>query len=147
MVAKVIYRGPAYRQPETINKQITGAYLPGIAVTISPGGKLAIAATPLVGRWFILGNNEFAGQDINTPYAADDTATAYRVRSEDEFNVRLAAAAYTPSQELTIGANGLFVAAVSGDVVVAVFNEQASRTLSADGFGDIVVPNMAIVKP
>lgn len=145
MIAKVIYRGPAYRQPETINKQVSGAHKPGIAVYLA-AGKLAPAASPMVGRWFVLGNNEFAGQDINTPYVANDTATAYRVRSEDEFNVRLVAAAYTPGQEITFSTNGIFKAAATGDVVIATFNEKASRTLSAEGFGDIVVINSSYKK-
>lgn len=144
-MANVIYRGPAYRQPDTVNMQVTGAYNPGVAVIIS-AGKLLTTGSPKSGRWLVLGNNEFLGQDISTAYKAHDSATAYRVRSEDEFNVRLAAATYGVGQEITIGANGVFKAAASGDVVVAAFNETASRTLSAEGFGDIVIMNSSYVK-
>ncbi|HAI8714150.1 hypothetical protein RCT21_03460 [Escherichia marmotae] len=144
-MANVIYRGPAYRQPDTTNIQVTGAYKPGVAVIIS-AGKLLTTGSAKSGRWLILGNNEFLGQDIDTAYTAHETATAYRVRAEDEFNVRLAAATYGVGQEITIGANGVFKAAASGDVVVAAFDEKANRTLSAEGFGDIVILNSAYVK-
>ncbi|EEJ5117661.1 TPA: hypothetical protein N2G45_002885 [Salmonella enterica] len=144
-MANVIYRGPAYRQPDTVNLQVTGAYNPGVAVIIS-AEKFVTTGSAKSGRWLILGNNEFMGQDINTAYAVHDTATAYRVRSEDEFNVRLAAGTYGVGQDITIGANGVFKAAASGDVVVASFDEEANRTLSAEGFGDIVIINSAYVK-
>ncbi|EAO3019233.1 hypothetical protein E3A64_12935 [Salmonella enterica] len=143
-MANVIYRGPAYRQPETLNLPVSGAFKPGVAVSHSSGA-LFLSTTP-TGRWFILGNNEFIGQDINTAYTANDMATAYRVRAEDEYYVRLAAGTYGPGQELTIGAGGVFKSAATGGIVVAVFDEKTTRTLSAEGFGDIVILNSSYVK-
>lgn len=144
-MANRIYRGPAYRQSETLTLQVTGAYNPGIAVLIS-AEKFVPAGSPKSGRWLILGNSEFVGQTIDTPYIAHDSAVAYRVRSEDEYYVRLAAGTYGVGQEITIGANGVFKAAAAGDVVIAAFDEKSNRTLSAEGFGDIVILNSPFVK-
>lgn len=136
-MANVIYRGPVEREPETINVQVAAELNPGVAVKLS-AGKLA-ASADTTGRWFILSNRRFYGQDINTAYAANETGVAYRVEGEQEYYVRLAAAAYTVGQELTIGAGGVFKAAASGNVVVATFDEKAGRTLAAEGFADVVI--------
>jgi hypothetical protein len=89
-MANVIYRGPVEREPETINLPVAGAYNPGIAVKIATGKLTAAADT--TGRWFILGNRRI-GQAITTAYAANETGVGYRVEGEQEYNVRLAAAA------------------------------------------------------
>lgn len=136
-MANVIYRGPVAREPETINLPVAAGHTPGIAVKVT-AGKLAVA-TDATGRWFILGNRRFLGQDINTAYTADETGVAYRVEGEQEYYVRLTAAAYTVGQELTIGAGGVFKAAASGEQVVAVFDEKAARTLTAEGFADVAI--------
>jgi hypothetical protein len=140
MVAHVIYRGPAEREPETINIPIVGAYLPGIAVKRNASNQ-GVAATDATGRNFILGNRRFIGQAIDTAYAVGDTAVLYRVEVDQEYNVQLVAGAYTIGQELTIGTGGVFRAAVAGNVVYAAFDEKAGRTLATQGFGDIVIVN------
>ncbi|WP_414455698.1 hypothetical protein [Enterobacter quasiroggenkampii] len=137
MVANVIYRGPVEREPETINLPVASALNPGVAVKVA-SGKLA-AAADTTGRWLILGNRRFIGQAITTAYAANETGVAYRVEGEQEYNVRLAAAAYTVGQELTIGTGGVFKAAATGNQVVATFDEKAGRTLAAEGFADVVI--------
>jgi hypothetical protein len=136
-MANVIYRGPVEREPETLNIQVAAALNPGVAVKVA-SGKLAVA-TDTTGRWFILGNRRFIGQDINTAYAVNETGVAYRVEGEQEYYVRLAAATYTVGQELTIGASGIFKAAATGDQVIATFDEKAGRTLAAEGFADVVI--------
>nr|UVX56649.1 MAG: protein of unknown function DUF2190 [Bacteriophage sp.] len=139
MVAHVIYRGPVEREPETINVQIATALTPGVAVKKLAAN--ATVATDAKGRIFILGNRRFYGQTIDTAYAANETAVLYRAEPDQEYYVQLAAAAYTIGQELTVGAAGVFKAAASGDVVIAFFDEKANRTLSAQGFGDVVIAN------
>lgn len=139
-MAHVIYRGPAEREPETINIPVSGAYLPGVAVKRNASNQ-AVAATDATGRNFILGNRRFIGQTIDTAYATGDTGVLYRVEVDQEYNVQLVAAAYTIGQELTIGAGGVFKAAATGNVVYAAFDEKAGRTLAAQGFGDIVIVN------
>lgn len=139
MVAHVIYRGPVEREPETINVQIATALTPGVAVKKLAAN--ATVATHAEGRIFILGNRRFYGQTIDTAYAANETAVLYRAEPGQEYYVQLAAAAYTIGQELTVGAAGVFKAAAAGDVVIAFFDEKANRTLSAQGFGDVVIAN------
>lgn len=145
MVAHVIYRGPAEREPETINLPVSGDYLPGVVVKKNTASGVTVA-TDATGRLLILGNRRFIGQDINTAYAANETGVQYRVEVDQEYNVRLAAAAYTIGQELTVGAGGVLKSASAGDIVVATFDEKAGRTLAVAGFADVVIVN-SYVKP
>jgi hypothetical protein len=109
-------------------------------VAVKRSGNELVAATAGTGRNLLLGNRRFYGQDILTAYADEETAVAYRLEPEQEYYAQLAAAAYTRGQELTIGAGGVLVAAATTNVVVAYFDE-ADRTLSAQGFADIVIAN------
>lgn len=136
----VIYRGPVEREPETINLQVAGAYLPGVVVKRNGTGGVTVAVDT-TGRLLILSNRRFIGQDINTAYAANESGVQYRVEVDQEYNVRLAAAAYTVGQELTVGAGGILKAAAAGDVVVAAFDEKSGRTLATAGFADVVIVN------
>ena len=136
----VIYRGPVDREPETINLPVASALLPGVVVKKNTTGGVSVATDP-TGRLLILSNRRFLGQDINTAYAVGETGVQYRVEVDQEYYVQLAAAAYTIGQELTVGAGGVFKAAAAGDIVVATFDERAARTLSAQGFADVVIVN------
>lgn len=136
----VIYRGPVEREPETINLPVASALLPGVVVKKNATGGVTVAADA-TGRLLILGNRRFIGQDITTAYAANETGVQYRVEVDQEYYVRLAAAAYTVGQELTVGAGGILKAAAAGDIVVATFDEKAGRTLAAAGFADVVIVN------
>lgn len=138
MTGNVTYRGPCEREPETINLPVTTGLIPGVAVKRS--GNTFVAATVGTGRNFILGNRRQYGQDISTAYLANETAEGYRLEPEQEYTARLAAAAYTRGQELTIGAGGVWVAAATTNVVLAYFDE-ADRTLSAVGPADVVIAN------
>ncbi|MDF7650756.1 hypothetical protein PUG42_19680 [Erwiniaceae bacterium L1_54_3] len=139
-MAHVIYRGPVEREPETINLNVATALTPGVVVKKNTTGGVSVATDP-TGRLLILGNRRFLGQDINTAYAVGETGVQYRVEVDQEYYVQLAAAAYTIGQELTVGAGGVFKAAAAGDIVVATFDEKAARTLSAQGFADVVIVN------
>ena len=136
----VIYRGPVEREPETINLPVAGAYSPGIFVKKNATGGVTVAANA-TGRLLILSNRRFIGQAIDTAYATGETGVQYRVEVDQEYYVQLAAAAYTVGQELTVGDGGVMRAATGGDTVVAVFDEKAGRTLSAQGFADVVIVN------
>lgn len=144
MVANVIYRGPAEREPETVMAVTAGGYMPGLVVTYTNGGTATQAANAK-GRWGILGNSRFLGQSVDTAYGTGDSCVVYRVEGDQEYNARLAIGTYTPNQELTVSA-GTFKAAVATDVVVAVFDEKANRTLSAIGLGDVVLLSVPYVK-
>lgn len=141
----VIYRGPVEREPETINLPVASPYQPGIFVRKAANGVVS-AAADATGRLLILGNRRFIGQSIDTPYAATETGVQYRTEPDQEYYVQLAAAAYTVGQELTVGAGGVLKAAAGGDIVIATFDEKAGRTLSAQGFADVVIVN-AYTKP
>ena len=138
MTGNVTYRGPCEREPETINLPVTTGLIPGVAVKRS--GDTFVAATVGTGRNFLLGNRRQYGQDISTAYLANETAEGYRLEPEQEYTARLAAAAYTRGQELTIGAGGVWVAAATTNVVLAFFDE-ADRTLGAVGPADVVIAN------
>lgn len=139
-MAHVIYRGPVEREPETLNLPVASALLPGVVVKKNTAGGVTVSADA-TGRLLILGNRRFIGQDIDTAYAATETGVQYRVEVDQEYYVRLAAAAYTIGQELTVGAGGVFKAAATGDIVVATFDEKAGRTLATAGFADVVIVN------
>lgn len=136
----IIYRGPVEREPETLNLNVATALTPGVVVKKNTNGGVSVATDP-TGRLLILGNRRFIGQDINTAYAAGETGVQYRVEVDQEYYVQLAAAAYTIGQDLTVGAGGVLKAAAAGDIVVATFDEKAARTLSAQGFADVVIVN------
>ncbi|EHK8991087.1 hypothetical protein KCT17_003655 [Escherichia coli] len=135
-MANVIYRGPINREPNTITAPVAAALKPGVAVSLN--GKSFSAAASATGRLLILGNRRFAGQTIDDAYEVDESGVAYRIEGDMEFNVRLVANTYSRGNELTVGAGGVFKAAATGDLVVAVFDGAADLTLKAEGFGDIV---------
>lgn len=144
-MANTIYRGPAEREPETITLPVGGPFYPGTVVTYS-NGTTAVSATAAALRWGILCNNRFIGQSIQEPFATGDTVSVYRVEGEQEYYARMEAGSYNAGQELTIGTGGAFKAAATGNRVVATFDEQKARTLSAVGFGDIVILSTPYVK-
>ena len=140
-MGNVIYRGPAEREPETLNIVIGAALQPGVAVRKTAGA--LVAATVATGRVFILGNRRFYDQSTEDAYLVGETAVAYRLEPEQEYQAELAAAAYTEGQALTVGAAGVLKAAASGDVVLFYF-DGAGRTLAAQGPADVVVANAYI---
>lgn len=144
MVANVIYRGPAEREPETVMSVSNGVYLPGAIVTYTNGGSANLANNAKT-RWGILGNNRFVGQAPDSAYSAGDSCVVFRVEGEQEYTALLAAAPYALGQELTIS-NGMFKAAAASELVVAIFDEKSSRTLSQVGRGDVVLLSFPYVK-
>ena len=78
MSGNVIYRGPIDRQPRTINKPVSGAYLPGTFVE-DTGSALTQITTALAKRPLLLSNADFVGQTIDTAYTSGDTGVAYEL--------------------------------------------------------------------
>lgn len=118
-MANVIYRGHVEREPSTVNLPVGAALLPGTLVVLAAGA--LVAATAAEQDFHVLGNMRFAGQDVETAYAVDDTGVAYETRRNDVFQCRLAAATYAVGDELTINATGQLVAAAATELVVARF--------------------------
>lgn len=135
-MANVIYRGPTAREPETINLPVAGAYLPGTFVT-SDGSELTQAAAA-EGRLLLLGNRRFYEQGPDDAYAADETAVAYRLEGEQEYQARFAAGTYANGDPLTVNASGQAAAATAGDLIVAYY-DGAGATLGAGDRDDIVI--------
>ena len=126
-------------EPRTISdRTVAGAYLPGTAVVV--GSATLTQATAPGGRIALLSNRDFYDQSATTAYASGDTGVAYRLEPEAEVQWAMAAATYTFGQELTIGAAGRLVAAASGNVVVAFF-DQAGATVAAGALCDVVIAN------
>lgn len=137
-MANSVYRGPVERQPQTVNKPVTGALLPATAVLI--GGTSFAQATAPGGNVGLLSNVNFYTQDITDAYTSGDTGVAYRLEPGQEYQWAMAAATYTQGQELTIAASGRLAAAASTNTVVAFF-DQAGGAVSAGALADVVIAN------
>lgn len=133
------YLGPNDRQPHTISdKTVTGALLPCTFVT---EGETAFAqATAPTGVLRLLANRDFystdffsAGDPLLTAYASGDTGVAFVLEVGQEYQAAAAAATYAFGTELTVGASGRLVAAVSTNLVVAF-----SKTVGAKSAGDLI---------
>jgi hypothetical protein len=134
--------------PRTItDKVMAAALLPGTAIFIG-GAQLTQATSASGGRFAILGDRDYySSQGVNstldplmTPYNVGESGVAYLPKLDEEFAVAMAAGTYTSGQELTVGAAGRFVAAASGDIVVAHF-DQPGKTVAAGELADVVIAN------
>lgn len=136
----VIYRG-GMNEPRTVSLPVGGAYTPGSAVVI--GATSLTQATAPTGRWGVLANRDFYGQDELTAYASGDTGVAYEVAPLQQYKCQVAAATYTHGQELTIGASGRLVAAASGNIVAAFFTDEvkAGVAQAAGALCDVTIAN------
>lgn len=135
----VIHRGPLNRVPNTVNRPVSGAYLPGSLVE-DTGSALTQLTTAVDKLPMVLSNKQFHDQDILTAYASGDTGVAYEALPGDRFQCRMAAATYTARQPLTIGASGRLQAASTGNPIVAYF-DGTPGALSADDLADVVWAN------
>lgn len=144
-MANVIWRGPVHlAQPDSRTLKFTASTLPGLAVSIT-AGQFVLAATSKV-DFFITHNRAYIGETVDTAIPAGETGEAFKPADQYEFHVRFAAATYAPGAVLSI-VNGQFKAAVAGEVAVAVFDEAASRAISANGLGDIRILANSYVVP
>lgn len=138
--ANVIYRGPVLREPLTKTARVNGALLPGSVVSLA-GGQFS-PANKAKGRLFLLNVRDFTGQLPDQPYTDGDTAAAFRLEGEQEYQVQTdpaTAGAYTEGQELTVNATGQFTKTVAaGDLVVAIC-ERAKTTTATDLLIDAVI--------
>lgn len=136
----VIFRGPIDHQPRTLNLPLNGGHPPGVIVH-STGTNLARSdASDAERELFVLSNNEFAGQDIETDYTSGDTAIAYEMLPGLIFQGRLAAATYAKDDPLTVGASGRFTPAATGDLVIAHFSGTPGAK-SAGHLDDVRIAN------
>lgn len=143
MAGNVIYRGPVGRQPRTIQKEVAGAYAVGTFVE-ETATTLAQITTALAKRPLLLGNADYAGQDIATAYASGDTGVAYELEPGQVYQAALAAATYAKGAPLTIAASGRLAAATAGTRVVAYFDD-APGAYTAGQLADVVIADGYVV--
>jgi hypothetical protein len=143
MAGNVIFRGPIERQPRTVNKEVSGAYVPGTFVE-DTGSALTQITTAIAKRPLILANNDMVGQDAVTAYTSGDTGVAYELEPGQVYQASLAAATYAANAPLTIAASGRLAAATSGTKVVAFFNDTAGA-YAAGALADVVIADGYIV--
>lgn len=144
-MANVIWRGPVHlAQPDSRTAKTGASILPGLAVVLT-AGVFQLAATSKT-DFFIMHNRAYIGETIDTAVPSGETGEAFKPVPQYEFNVRMAAATYTPGQILSV-ASGQFKAAVTGEVAVAAFDEAASRAVGANGFGDVRILANSYVVP
>lgn len=143
-MANVIWRGPVHlAQPDSRTAKTGASILPGLAVVLT-AGVFQLAATSKT-DFFIMHNRAYIGETIDTAVPSGETGEAFKPVPQYEFNVRMAAATYTPGQALSVVA-GQFKAAVTGEVAVAAFDEAASRAVGANAFGDVrILANSYVV--
>lgn len=141
MSGNVIYRGPIKDEPETVSdKTVAGAYLPGILVTESATALTVATGSNIEDDLLILSNRRFYDQDVATAYASGDTGVAYRPRSGEIYQVRMAATTYAKGDPLTVGASGYLEDAASGERVLAYF-EDTPGAYSAGDLADVRIAN------
>ena len=143
MAGNTIFRGPAAHQPVTVQREVSGAYVPGTFVE-DTGTALTQITTALGKRPLILGNADYAGQDIGTAYTSGDTGVAYELAPGMVFQASLAAATYAANAPLTIAASGRLAAATAGTKVVAFFNDTAGA-YSAGALADVIIADGYVV--
>lgn len=143
MAGNVIYRGPIDKQPRTIQKEVAGAYLPGTFVE-ETATTLAQITTALAKLPLLLGNADYAGQDIATAYTSGDTGVAYELERGQVYQAALAAATYAKDAPLTIAASGRLAAATTGTKVVAFFSDTPGA-YTAGQLADVVIADGYIV--
>lgn len=142
-----IYRSGRGQARTISDKTVSGALLPGTAVFIGQY-QMTQATSASGGRLAILSDRDFYStlgitslmDPLYVPYTSGEGGIAYLPRPDDEFAVAMGVGTYATGQELTVGAAGRFVAAASGDVVVAHF-DQPGQGIGAGMLCDVVIAN------
>lgn len=141
MSGNVIYRGPAGRTPESgPTRVLAGAYSPGILCTESASTLTVATASDIEAELVLLGNRDFAGQDLETAYASGDTGVWYRPQPGEIWQVRLASATYAKGDKLTIGASGYLTKTSTAERVIAYFDDTPGA-YSAGDLADVRIAN------
>ncbi len=115
-MANLIWRGKGDKT--TRNHTIDAALLAGVAVDIDYQTGRFVIATSETKSPLILTNLAFAGQGTETAYKIGDTAAAYEVSKNDEFQLR-AGGNIAIGDSVAIGNNGRFVKSSSATFAIA----------------------------
>lgn len=137
------------KNPRVISdRTVSGALLPATMVAI--GAIQLTQATAASGvRLALLADRDFYGapasaftttDPLRTAYVSGETGHAVCLVPDLEVVCAVAAATYTNGQELTVGAAGRLVAATTGTIVVAYYDEVGAAK-SAGDLVDVVIAN------
>jgi hypothetical protein len=151
MAGNRVFRSACETARTISDRTVSGALLPATAVFVG-ATQLTQAAAVSGGRLALLGDRDFYGTSASaftstdpllTAYASGETAIAYLVEPQDEVQWAVAAGTYTNGQELTVSASGRLAAAVTGNIVVAHF-DQTGAAFAAGALADVCVANFYV---
>ncbi|MCW0014900.1 hypothetical protein [Rhizobium sp. BT-226] len=128
-----IYGGPVEEVKPQVHEAICDtSVLPGTAV-VRTAGKFVAAVAASKGRMFVVQDNYLAMKGVDDAWPAGDRIIGMELLDEQLFRVRVPTGNnIAQDAALTINANGKFVAAASGNFVVAFANEAYNNTSGAD---------------
>ena len=95
-------------------------------------GAAFMPASDMSKKLFVLGANDFAGQDAETETAVGASAIGYVVGPNDLMSVRISAGTYAYGDQLTMGTAGTLKKAASGDHVVAFYEDADGVAAAGD---------------
>lgn len=117
-------------------RAVTGVVGGGAA--IKPGtfvnfdGVTFTPASDVSQKLFVLGANDFAGQDAETETAVGASGIGYDVGPNDLMSVRMSAGTYTYGAQLTMDTAGTLKAAANGEHVVGFYEDVAGVVAAGD---------------
>ncbi|WP_435170815.1 hypothetical protein [Falsirhodobacter sp. 1013] len=129
-----IYAGPATEAtPQVQEAKAVAATLPGLAVTLNASGQFAIAGAASNAKIFVAQDNYLALRGVDAEWAAGDTMIGMEMLDEQFFNVRVPTGQnIVRGSGLTTNATGRFVAAATGNRIVAIAEETFNNTTGSD---------------
>lgn len=129
-----IYAGPVTEvTPQVQELPAAASTLPGLAVIMS-SGKFAIAGAATNEKVFISQDNYLAGGGVDEAVAIDDIVIGMEMLDEQFFNVRVPTGVNVVKgvTKFTTNATGRFVAATSGQRIIAIAEESFNNNTGSE---------------
>lgn len=120
-----IFLGPVEKNHPQVREAIASVALkPGRLVVMS-SGEFALAGAATVGQVLLVQDNYLASKGVDTDWAADSTAIAIEMQSDELYAARIANGVNITAKgvPLTPGANGTLAIASTSDLIVAYSDE------------------------
>lgn len=129
-----IYAGPVTEvTPQVQERLAAAATLPGLAVIESGANGFAIAGANSNEKLYVAQDNYLALKGVDDAWVAGDTMIGMEMLDEQFFNVRVPTGQnLARGAKLTTNATGRFVAATTGQRIVAVTEEAFNNTSGSD---------------
>ena len=119
--------------PQVQERLAAAATLPGLAVIESGANGFAIAGANSNEKLYVAQDNYLALKGVDDAWASGDTMIGMEMLDEQFFNVRVPTGQnLARGAKLTTNATGRFVAATTGQRVVAVTEEAFNNTSGSD---------------